>query len=60
MCANIPMLTNKSIAARFGMTQKAIWQALRELGGLEHPQADDDKRRVFQGRIKACKDEAHC
>ena len=55
MCANIPMLTNMSIAARFGMTQKSIWQALRELGGLKHPKADNNKRRVFQKKIKACK-----
>lgn len=43
-------------AARFGVTPKAIWQALRKLGvtykkSLVHPKTDADARRAFLAKI---------
>ncbi|MGG2140899.1 IS630 transposase-related protein [Symbiopectobacterium sp. RP] len=47
----------KERAERFGVCQKAIWQALKKLGltykkTLRHPKADESARQAFQQKIQ--------
>ncbi|MGG2143191.1 IS630 family transposase [Symbiopectobacterium sp. RP] len=52
-----PDAYQKERAERFGVCQKAIWQALKKLGltykkTLRHPKADESARQAFQQKIQ--------
>ncbi|WP_181994267.1 IS630 transposase-related protein [Arsenophonus endosymbiont of Bemisia tabaci] len=56
----------KELADRFGVFQKAIWQALKKMGltykkTLRHPKADENTRQTFQQKTTVCKRrQAYC
>ncbi|MGG2142792.1 IS630 transposase-related protein [Symbiopectobacterium sp. RP] len=55
-----PDAYQKERAERFGVCQKAIWQALKKLGltykkTLPHPKADESARQAFQQKNNSMK-----
>ncbi|CAA2929238.1 IS630 transposase-related protein [Arsenophonus endosymbiont of Bemisia tabaci] len=58
-----PDAYQKERAGRFGVCQKAIWQALKKMGltykkTLRHPKADENTRQTFQQKNNSMKKKA--